>query len=88
MRRDYFKLLIRAVSRLLISPPTPKMCRVPKAIALHVLVSNLNHELGSAAAPTTNLFRDSSDSARPAFAARDLHPPTLSTDGLASAFFR
>src|ERR1700741_1994966 len=37
-------------------------------------------------APTTNLFRDSSDSARPASAAQDLHRPTLSTDDSRARF--
>src|ERR1044072_7337185 len=39
-------------------------------------------------APTTNLFRDSSDSARPACVDRDPRPPTLSTDDSRAGSFR
>src|SRR5690349_13619619 len=51
MRRHYFELLIRTISRLLISSPPSKVGRVPKAIALHVFVSNLNHQLRSQRLP-------------------------------------
>src|SRR5262249_51804415 len=38
MRRHDLQLLIRAIRRLLITPPPPKLRCMPKPIALHVLV--------------------------------------------------
>jgi len=47
MRWDDFELRIRAVFRLLIRSPSPKMRSMSKPISLHVLVSDFNHELGA-----------------------------------------
>src|SRR6185369_13750457 len=49
--------LISAVAWLLITSPPSKLRRVPEAIALHVLVSNLNHKLNSQRLPRQILPR-------------------------------
>src|SRR6185369_16035984 len=57
MRRHDLQLLISAVAWLLITSPPSKLRRVPEAIALHVLVSNLNHKLNSQRLPRQILPR-------------------------------
>src|ERR1044072_7636744 len=43
VRCDDLELRIRTIARLLVRSPTAKLRRVPKPIALHVLVRNLHH---------------------------------------------
>src|ERR1700722_7608588 len=47
LRRNHFKLRIRAVARLLVGAPSAKFRHVPKSAALHMLVSNLHHQFSS-----------------------------------------
>src|SRR2546423_9851777 len=45
LRRDYLELLVRAIPRLLVRAPATELRGVTEAIALHVLVRNLQHHL-------------------------------------------
>src|SRR5260370_2061397 len=46
VRRYDFKLVISALARLLVVAPPSKMRHVPEASTLHVLISDLGHQLG------------------------------------------
>src|SRR6266404_2649956 len=51
LRRDDFELGIRAIARLLVRTPPSKMRHVPEASALHVLISDFDHQLRSQRLP-------------------------------------
>src|SRR5215213_8803031 len=57
MWRHDLQLRKRAVTRLLITSPPPKLRRVTKAISLHVIISNFHHELRSQRLPRQILPR-------------------------------
>ena len=46
LRRNHFELRVGAVARLLVGAPPAKLRHVAEARALHVLVSDLDHQLG------------------------------------------
>jgi len=45
LRRNYFELRIGAVSWLLVPSPSAKLGRTTEAVALHVVVSDLQYQL-------------------------------------------
>src|SRR6185369_3519386 len=45
LRRNDVELIVSAVGRLLVFAPSSKLRRVTKAAALHVIVSNFDHQL-------------------------------------------
>src|SRR4051812_10658925 len=47
LRRNDFELRVGAVARFLVRAPPSKMGHVTEAVALHVLVSDFNHQFGS-----------------------------------------
>src|SRR5664279_3386353 len=47
LRGNHFQLGVGAVARFLVLPPPSKMCHVPEASALHMLISDFHHQLGS-----------------------------------------
>src|SRR5438093_326887 len=47
LRRNNFELRIGAVGWLLVRAPSAELCRMSEAVALHVVVSHLDHQLGS-----------------------------------------
>src|SRR3954454_24457528 len=47
LRRNHFELGKRTVARLLVRTPPSKLGRVAEPVALHVVVSNLHHQLGT-----------------------------------------
>src|SRR5262249_15053252 len=57
LRRHDFKLRIGAVAWLLVLAPSPKLRGVTKSIALHVIISDLDDQLGSQRFPREILAR-------------------------------
>src|SRR5580704_5100828 len=51
VRRNDFKLRIGAVARLLVSTPLPELRHMTESRALHMLVRNLDYQLGSERLP-------------------------------------
>ena len=51
LRRNDFELGVRAVARLLVRAPPAKLRRVTEAAALHVLVSDFDHQFGTQRLP-------------------------------------
>ena len=51
LRRNHLELRERTIARALVVAPPAKMRRVPKAISLHVIVCDLDDELGSQRLP-------------------------------------
>ena len=47
LRQNYFELGIGAVARFFVDPPSSKLRRVTEPRALHVLISDLDHQFGS-----------------------------------------
>src|SRR5215469_12060385 len=44
LRGNHLELSIRTIRRLLVRSPAPKLCRVPEAISLHVIVGDFDHQ--------------------------------------------
>jgi hypothetical protein len=47
LRRNNFELFKGALARLLVQSPPSELSRMTEAIALHVVVSNFDYQLGS-----------------------------------------
>ena len=51
LRWNNLELVVRAVARFLIGAPSSKLCRMPKAVTLHMVVRNFDNELGAQRLP-------------------------------------
>src|SRR5271155_2423239 len=51
VRRNDFKLRISAIARLLVGPPLPELRHMTESRPLHMLVRNLDYQLGSERLP-------------------------------------
>src|SRR5277367_2325029 len=51
VRRNDFKLRVGAIARLLVGPPLPELRHMAESRSLHMLICNLNYQLGTERLP-------------------------------------
>src|SRR5271156_1705547 len=51
VRRNAFKLRVGAIARLLVGPPLPELRHMAESRSLHMLICNLNYQLGTERLP-------------------------------------